>query len=293
MPYHRKGLGERVSDGVIVLTMWLALAVTLYPFLYIISMSISDPVNVVNKSVWLLPKGLSGEAYVRVFANPDLWQSYGNTVFYTVAGTALNVALTIMAAYPLSIRNFIIRKPMMIFIVLTMFFTGGLVPMFILVQELGIYNTRWAILLPTAISAFNVIIARTFFQGIPEGLHESAKLDGANDAVILVRIVLPLCKPILAVLTLFYAVSHWNSFMPALLYLSDSSLQPLSLYLIKVLIQNDTNMLEGMMEQSARSLYAVQIKYAIIVVAVLPIVVIYPFLQKYFVKGVLIGSLKE
>lgn len=293
MPVHQKTIGEKCSDAVIGLSMIFVLAITLYPFLYIFSMSISSPVNVVNKSVWLFPKGFSLAAYKQVFDNPNLWLSYYNTVYYTAVGTFLNVALTLMAAYPLSIRTFFIRKPMMLYIIVTMFFSGGLIPMFILVQDLGIYNTRWAILLPTAISTFNVIIARTFFQNIPEGLYESAKLDGANDATILVRIVLPLSKPIIAVLTLFYAVSHWNSFMPALLYLSDARLHPLSLYLIKVLIENNTEMLEGMMEQSTRSLYAVQIKYAIIIVAVLPIVVIYPFLQRYFVKGVMIGSLKE
>lgn len=293
MTVHRKTMGERASDAFIILCMIVVVIVTLYPFVYIFSMSISDPINVINKSVWLFPKGFSLDAYQEVFKNPNLWRSYYNTVFYTVFGTLLNIVLTILLAYPLARRTFFLRKQIMIFIVITMFFSGGLVPMFILIQDLGIYNTRWAILLPTAISAFNVIITRTFFQSIPEALHESAKLDGANDLSILFRIIIPLSKPIIAVLSLFYAVTHWNSFLPALLYLPDPKLQPLSLYLIKIIIQNNTEMLEDMVDQASRNMFSVQIKYAIIIVAVLPIVTIYPFLQKYFVKGVMIGSLKE
>jgi putative aldouronate transport system permease protein len=293
MTYRRKSAGDVVTDVVVWLSMIIVLVITLYPFVYIISMSISGQEHVLNKSIWLYPKSISFHAYRQVFANPNLWQSYSNTIFYTVCGTLINVAMTVMAAYPLSRPKFVVKKFFMLMIVITMFFSGGLVPLFILIQNLGLYNTRWALLLPGAISAFNVIIARTFFQTIPESLHESAKLDGANDASVLTRIVLPLSKPILAVLTLFYAVGHWNSYLPALMYLSDSRLHPLSVYLIKVLIENNTQMLEGMMEQSTRSIYAIQIKYAIIVVAVLPIVVIYPFLQKYFVTGVMIGSLKE
>ena len=293
MSYRRRSASEWTLDVFVLLTMLFVLVITLYPFAYIISMSISGQEHVLNKSVWLYPKDISLHAYKQVFSNPNLWQSYYNTIFYTVFGTLINVAMTVMAAYPLSRPKFVAKKFFMIMIVITMFFSGGLVPLFILIQNLGLYNTRWAILLPGAISAFNVIIARTFLQTIPESLHESAKLDGANDADILARIVLPLSKPILAVLSLFYAVGHWNSYLPALMYLSDSKLHPLSVYLIKVLIENNTQMLEGMMEQATRSIYAIQIKYAIIVVAVLPIVVIYPFLQKYFVKGVLIGSLKS
>jgi len=273
--------------------MWVVVAVTLYPFLYVVSMSISDPVYVIQKTIWLLPKGFSLKAYEKVFENPDVWTAYLNTIFYTVAGTAINVVMTMLGAYPLSRKSFFARKQVMIFIVITMFFSGGLIPMFLLVQNLGLYNTRWAILLPGAVSAFLIIVTRTFFQSIPEHLHESAKLDGAGEFSILWRIVAPLSMPIIAVLTLFYAVGQWNSFFPALLYLPDVRLQPLSLYLIKVLIQNSTTMMEDMASQSDRSMYVVQLKYSLIIVAILPILAVYPFLQKYFVKGVMIGSLKE
>ncbi|WP_127583590.1 carbohydrate ABC transporter permease [Paenibacillus koleovorans] len=289
----RKSWSDRVADLAIYSAMWGVIAITLYPFLYIISMSLSEPIHVVEQSVWLFPKGFSLEAYARVFDNEQVWKSYYNTVFYTAAGTALNVAMTTLAAYPLARRSFSLRRPIMVFIVITMFFGGGIIPTFILIQELGIYNTRWAILLPSAVSAFLIIIARTFFQTIPESLHESAKLDGANDLAILYRIVLPLSQPILAVLTLFYAVNHWNSFFPAMMYLPDKALQPLSLYLIKILVQNQEIMVEGVLDSYDRTLYAVQLKYALIVITVLPIMAVYPFLQKYFVQGVMIGSLKE
>jgi putative aldouronate transport system permease protein len=289
----RKSVGERIGDGIIYAVMWVVVAVTLYPFLYVVSMSISDPVYVIQKTIWLLPKGFSLKAYEKVFENPDVWTAYLNTIFYTVAGTAINVVMTMLGAYPLSRKSFFARKQVMIFIVITMFFSGGLIPMFLLVQNLGLYNTRWAILLPGAVSAFLIIVTRTFFQSIPEHLHESAKLDGAGEFSILWRIVAPLSMPIIAVLTLFYAVGQWNSFFPALLYLPDVRLQPLSLYLIKVLIQNSTTMMEDMANQSDRSMYVVQLKYSLIIVAILPILAVYPFLQKYFVKGVMIGSLKE
>jgi len=289
----KKSAGERIGDGIIYAIMWIVVAVTLYPFLYVVSMSISDPVYVIQKTIWLLPKGFSLKAYEKVFENPDVWTAYLNTIFYTAAGTAINVIMTMLGAYPLSRKSFFARKQVMIFIVITMFFSGGLIPMFLLVQNLGLYNTRWAILLPGAVSAFLIIVTRTFFQSIPENLHESAKLDGTGEFSILWRIVAPLSMPIIAVLTLFYAVGQWNSFFPALLYLPDVRLQPLSLYLIKVLIQNSTTMMEDMANQSDRSMYVVQLKYSLIIVAILPILVVYPFLQKYFVKGVMIGSLKE
>ena len=221
---YRKSASDWALDVFVLFTMIFVLVITLYPFIYIISMSISGQEHVLNKSIWLYPKDISLHAYRQVFANPNLWQSYYNTIFYTVVGTLINVVLTVMMAYPLSRPKFVAKKFLMLMIVVTMFFSGGLVPLFILIQNLGLYNTRWALLLPGAVGAFYVIIARTFFQSIPESLHESAKLDGAHDADILTRIVLPLSKPILAVL---------------------------------------------------------------------PIVVIYPFLQKYFVTGVMIGSLKE
>jgi putative aldouronate transport system permease protein len=288
-----KTWGERTMNTGIYMVMWFVIAITLYPFIFVFSMSISEPIYVIEQSIWLLPKGFSTEAYARVFENPDVWRAYSNTLFYTIAGTLINVMMTTLGAYPLARPAFFIRKQIMMFIVFTMFFGGGIIPLFILIQELGLYDTRWAIILPGAVSAFYIIIARTFFMSIPESLHESAKLDGANDLTIFGRIILPLSKPIMAVLTLFYAVQHWNSFFPAMMYLPNKDLQPLSLYLMKILVQNQGAMVENMLDSFDRTLYAVQLKYALIIITVLPIITIYPFLQKYFVKGVMLGSLKE
>lgn len=289
----KKSAGDKITDGLIVALMWIVMAITLYPFIYVLSMSISNPIYVIDRSVWLYPKGFSLKAYEKVFENPDIWRAYFNTVFYTVVGTSLNIIMTVLGAYPLARKSFFARKQVMLFIVVTMFFSGGLIPLFILIQNLGIYNTRWAVILPGLVSAFLIIITRTFFQSIPESLHESAKLDGAGEFKTLTRIVIPLSMPIIAVLALFYAVGHWNSFLPAMMYLPDARLQPLSLYLVKVLIQNSANMLEGMVDQYDRAMFTVQLKFSMIIVAVVPILAVYPFLQKYFVKGVMIGSLKE
>ncbi|MBP1990749.1 carbohydrate ABC transporter permease [Paenibacillus eucommiae] len=289
----KRPLSHIISDGLIVAVMWFVIVLTLYPFIYVLSMSISDPQYVVEDVIWLFPKGFSLESYARVFDNPDIWTAYGNTLFYAGVGTLLNILFTVLAAYPLSRRTFSLRTPIIILVTITMFFGGGLIPNFLLIKELGLYNTRWAILLPGLTSAFYIIITRTFFQSIPESLQESARIDGANDIGILMRIILPLSQPILAVLALFYAVGHWNSYFTAMIYLPDVKLQPVSLYLVKVLVQDQQSMMEGMMNQYDRALISVQLKYSMIIVTILPILFIYPFLQKYFVKGVMIGSLKE
>lgn len=272
--------------------MLLVIVVCLYPLVYVLSMSISDPLAAARREVWLLPKGFSVSSYQIIFENQQVWRSYYNTIYYTVFGTIINVVMTIILAYPLSRRNFFLRNPISIMVTFTMFFGGGLVPSFILINQLGLYNTRWAILIPSAISAYNMIIAKTFFQSIPESLVESAKLDGASDLRILFSIVFPLSMPIISVLVLYYAVGHWNSYFPALLYLNDADLQPLQLYLRRILIEN-TGELSGDMAISVdKSLAAMQLKYSIIIVSTLPILCIYPFLQKYFVKGVMIGAIK-
>ncbi|MDF2671427.1 MAG: sugar transporter permease [Paenibacillus sp.] len=289
----RKNATEKTVDVLILLFMLFIIFITLYPFVYVFSMSISDPKNVINNSVWLFPKGFSVEAYRKVFDNPDVWRAYYNTLFYTIVGTAVNVTMTMLAAYPLSRKTFFLRNQIMVLIVITMFFSGGLIPTFLLIKNIGLYDTRWALILPAAVGAYFIIIARTFLQSLPESLMESARIDGANDLYILYKIVVPLSMPIIAVLSLFYAVGHWNSYFSAMLYLSDPKLHPMSLYLVKILIQDSDTMVKEMAQDINRTMYSIQIKYALIIVTVLPILFVYPFLQKYFVKGVLIGSLKE
>lgn len=279
-------------DSFIVLFMLLVVVICLYPLLYVLSMSISDPLAAARREVWLLPKGFSLSSYGIIFENQQVWNSYYNTVFYTVFGTVINVVMTILLAYPLSRRTFFLRNPISMMVTFTMFFGGGLIPSFILINNLGMYNTRWAILIPGAISAYNMIIAKTFFQGIPESLIESAKLDGATDLRVLFSIVFPLSMPIISVLILYYAVGHWNSYFPALLYLNDAALQPLQLYLRRILIENTGELSSDMAISVDKSLAAMQLKYSIIIVSTLPILCIYPFLQKYFVNGVMIGAIK-
>lgn len=283
-----------VFDSFNNIFLFLITVITLYPFVYIMSMSISDPQAVLAQQIWLLPKGFSLGSYKLVFENAQIWQAYFNTIWYTVIGTSVNVMLTIMAAYALSRKEFFAKNLIMIFIAVTMFFSGGMIPTFLLVNKLGLYNTRWAMIIPGAVSAWNLIIARTYFQAsIPDSLVEAAKIDGGTDIGILFKVVLPLSLPIVAVLTIFYAVGHWNAWFDALLYLSDARLHPLQLFLRKILLMNSPDMMQGMDDAFERVAYAVQLKYASIMVATLPLLCIYPFMQKYFVTGVMLGAIKE
>lgn len=283
-----------VVDAVVYVGVAFAFVITLYPFVFVLSMSISDPVAVVRREVFLLPKGFSLDAYRTVLNDPVVLRSYYNTIWYTGVGTTLNVVFTMMAAYPLSKRNFSARRVLMFLFVLTMFFSGGLIPMFVLVVKLGLYATRWAIVIPPLIATFNLIICRTFFQGLPEDLFECARIEGAGEWRIVYKIVAPLSKPIIAVLVLLYGVDHWNGFFPALLYLPKADLQPIQLYLRRVLIQASPEAVQQFETGEAGEgiMAMVQIKFAVMIVAVLPILLLYPFLQRYFVKGMLIGALK-
>lgn len=286
------------NDMPFLLLVWIVLAlavvVTLYPFVYVISMSLSSLEAVAAQKVKLLPVGFSLDSYKLVFSNPDLLRSYYNTIWYTVVGTVLSVAVTILGAYPLSRRELIWRKPFMLAIIVTMYFSGGMIPGFLLVKNLGLLDTRWAIVIPPLVSAFNMIVCKTFFESTNESVIESAKLDGCNDIGILWRIVLPVSMPIVAVMALFYAVDRWNSYFSALLYLRDSKLYPLQIYLMNTLIQdNDSSAMQTVEDAAKRAMMAAQIKYALIIVSTLPILFVYPFVQKYFVKGVMLGSVKE
>ena len=290
---NRRSIVEWIADTIIVLLVLFAIIITLYPFLYVFSMSISDPLPVMRQEVRLFPKGFSTAAYQLVIQNDTIWQSYYNTIWYTVVGTCINVILTMFAAYTLSIKEFFLRVPILMMITFTMFFSGGMIPMFILINQLGLYNTRWAMVLPGAVGAWYIIITRTFLNStIPDSLRESAKIDGANDIIILFRIIIPLCMPILSVLILFYAVGHWNSFFNALLYLPSGRLHPLQIFLRRILIFASDELTDDASYGLERSAAVIQLRYAAIMITVLPILFVYPFLQKYFIKGILIGSVK-
>lgn len=291
----RKSPGEIAFQIANAIFMLLMIMVTLYPFIYVILSSVSDSRELMSHTgVLLAPKGLTLDAYVMVFKNPNIIGGYVNTLFIVVAGTVLNLFMTCLGAYVLSRKGISWTKFLMLGITFTMFFSGGLIPMYLLVNNwLHLGNSLLAVIIPGMISTWNLIILRTSFGSVPDSLIESAWLDGANDITILFRIVVPLSLPVMAVMILFYGVGHWNSWFGAMIYLRDRNLFPLQLILREILIQNSTNYMSG--DASAGDVEAVgeSIKYATIVVATLPILAVYPFLQKYFVKGVMIGSIKE
>lgn len=273
----------------------MAVIITLYPFIYVLSISMSSVEAIDKKLVTLFPVDLSFDGYAMVLQYGDLWRSYYNTIWYTVVGTALNIIATCLAAYPLSRRSFFLRRKLNFYIAFTMYFSGGLIPLYMIITELGLYNTRWAMILPVLVSTFNVMILRSAFENIPNEIFESASIDGAKDFTLLFRMAIPLTKPTLAVLTLYYAVNHWNDFFNALLYLSNPDLQPLQIFLRRVLIMASPEVLQKMGGDTAASSLAVstlQVRYVSIVVSILPIISIYPFIQKYFVRGITLGAVK-
>lgn len=292
MKSRKISIGSLLFDAVIHIFAFFVLVITLYPFIYVLSMSVSDPLSVIRQEIWLLPKGFNLGTYKLVAENRMLWIAYYNTIWYAVIGTVLSMIFTLTMAYPLSQKSFILRRPMMLLTTFTMFFSGGMIPLFILVSKLKLYDTRWAIVLPALVSTWNLFVTRTFFEGIPESLIESCKLDGATDIQVFISIILPLSMPIVAVMGLFYAVGYWNSYFSALLYLPNVKLQPLQLFLMKILIQ-DAEILAGDTQLGLeRSVQVSQLKYAAIVITALPIIMVYPFIQKHFVKGVMIGAIK-
>ncbi|AIQ24143.1 carbohydrate ABC transporter permease [Paenibacillus sp. FSL E2-8871] len=289
----RVSLGEHIFRVCNTLFLSALMIVTVYPILYVAFASFSEPaLMMAHKGILWKPLGFSLETYEAVFSNPMILLGYRNTLFIVIVGVALNLLLTSFAAYALSRKTLQYRKQLTLFIVFTMFFSGGLIPFYLLVRGLGITDTLWALILPTAISAFNLIIMRTSFEAVPDALEESAKIDGANDFGILFRIFLPLCKPVLAVVGLYYGVSHWNSWFNAMIFLQDRSLYPLQLILREILIIGEANSMAEGASQDEIIILGETLKYATIMVATLPIFLVYPLLQKYFVKGALIGAIK-
>lgn len=262
--------------------------------LYVLLASISSPTELSKHSGLLLyPIGINFGAYTMVFANPDISTGYLNTLFYVFVGTILNVILTVMGAYVLSRKWLKIRNFLMFLIVFTMFVNGGLIPSFLLIKGIGLYDTRWALLIPGVVSTWNLIMTRTYFNTIPPSLEESAKIDGANDFIILFRIMVPLAVPIIAVITLYYAVGHWNSWFSASIYLQNKQLFPLQLFLREILVNNNTSTLMSGVSTIDKEPISDNIKYATIVASTLPVLLLYPFLQRYFVNGIMIGAVKE
>ncbi|MCQ6560661.1 carbohydrate ABC transporter permease [Paenibacillus mendelii] len=276
--------------------LFLILLVVLYPLVYVVSASFSSPSAVVTGKVWLFPVEPSLAGYKAVFSNKSIMTGYANTLFYTIAGTMLNVILTIAAAYPLARRDFKPRNVIMMIFAFTMFFGGGIIPTYILIKNLGLIDTRWVMILPQALSVFNIIITRTFFQNTPSELLEASQIDGCSDMRYLISVLLPLSKPIIAVMALFYSVMHWNAFFDALLYLNSDNLRPLQLVLREILVVNsiDVSMMQNVNieELAARQGLSELLKYSLIIIASVPLLLFYPFIQRFFVKGVMIGAIK-
>lgn len=285
--------GERLFNVVVSALAAVIIVIVLYPLLFVISASVSDPARVLGGEVWLLPKGVTVEAYTDIFHNKEVWLGYRNTIVYTVVGTVINIIMTILAAYPLSRPDLPGRKILMLFITLTMFFSGGLIPTYLLVKDLGMVDTMWSLIIPGAISTYNLIVMRTYFQSsIPWEIQEAAHIDGCSNWRMLLNIIMPLSKPILAVMILFYAVAHWNSFFNALIYMRDESHYPLQLVLREILMFSQSAAADGTVGLEDKILLAESIKYAVIIVSSLPVWIMYPFVQRHFVKGVMIGSIK-
>lgn len=284
---------SKVFDAVVNIYLLLCILLVVYPIIFVVSSSLSSAEAIMSGSVWLWPVDINIEGYKAVFSNESIWNGYLNTIIYTGLGTAINIILTLMLAYPLSRKDFIGGKLIMMLVTFTMIFNGGIIPTYLVVKNLGMINTVWAMVIPTGLTAYNTIITRTFLrQNIPDELFEAAKIDGCTNIRFITSIVLPLSKSIIAVIGLFYAVMHWNSYFKALIYLRDEMKYPLQLVLRQILIQNQTNEMMDVASQSKGEYLEALLKYGVIVVSIVPMLIVYPFVQKYFVKGVMVGSLK-
>ncbi|MBO7742911.1 carbohydrate ABC transporter permease [Paenibacillus sp. MWE-103] len=287
------GFVDRAFDVAIYAVLLLLVVATLYPLLYVLFASFSDAGRlIVYKGILWKPLGFSLEAYKSVLANPGIAIGYRNTLFIVVAGVLVNLFMTALGAYVLSRKNVLWNNVFMFIIVFTMFFGGGLIPLYLIVKGVGLLDSLWSTIVPFAVSTFNLIIMRTAFMGIPDSLEESAKIDGANHFTILFRIIIPLSMPVIAVMILYYAVDKWNGWFYASVFIKSRELFPLQLVLREILIANATDSMSAGASAGDRFQIGETIKYATIMVATVPILCVYPFVQRFFVKGVMVGSLK-
>lgn len=288
--------GDKIFTVINYIMLSIVLLIVAYPLIYIISCSFSAPAAVTSGRVWLFPVDFSLIGYETVFKHERIMPSFMNSVIITVLGTIINLAATLMAAYPLARKSLYGRGLITGLFTFTMLFSGGLIPSFLIVKKMGMYNSYWALWLPGAVSVYNMVVARTFFQtNIPDELYEAGDLDGCSDIMFMLRIALPLSMPIVAVLIMFYAVGHWNSYFSAMIYLDDKLKYPLQIELRNILIKNrmdDTRMMQDADVMLRKQGLAELLKYSLIVVSTTPMMLIYPFAQKHFIKGMMIGALK-
>lgn len=290
----RKKKKIEVFDVIVHIIAAFLMLVVLYPLILVLSNSVSDPGLVASGQVLLFPKGINLEGYKAVFQDKNIMTGYANTIFYTFFGTLINLLVTVPAGYALTKRTLPGGKIFMILYMITMYFSGGMIPTFLVVNSMGLYNTRWVLLILGAFSTYNCIICRSFFDSFPKELEEAAEIDGYSSMEIFVKIVLPLSKALLGVMVLYFAVGHWNSYFNALIYIRDDGMQPLQVFLRRILILAQTSQEMEMADDFVESMAAREalLRYSTIVVSSLPLLIVYPFLQKYFDKGVMIGSVK-
>ena len=291
----KQSSADVVFDGINYFFLSVMLLVVAYPLYFIVIASFSNPEAVNSGNVWFWPKQITFEGYQRIFKDPLIFTAYKNTVIYATLGTVINVILTMMAAYPLAQKSFSGKKAILGFLMVTMYFNGGLIPTYLLVKDLGLVNNWIVMILLGAVSVWNIIIAKTFLQNnIPADLYEAAFIDGCSHMTFFIKIVIPLSKSIIAVLILYYGVGHWNDFMKALIYLRSEQLYPLQLVLRSIFnsVQTQDQMMGDVLGQFDKQRLGDLIKYGMIIVASVPVLALYPFLQKYFVQGIMIGSLK-
>lgn len=289
----RRSTGEKIFDAFNIIFMILVIFITVYPFYYVICASLSETAQLLtHRGLLFKPLNTTFGAYKLTFSYPMVRSGYKNTLFVIAVGVPINMILTIICAYVMAAEDVLYKNFIIAFIMFTMFFSGGLVPNFLNIRSLGLYNSLWALILPGAISVYNAIIIKTAIEGVPDSLSEAAYIDGANDIIILFKVIVPLIVPTLAVITLYYTVGHWNAWFSAVLYLKDNTKLPIQAVMRAILIENKSVTTKAVADDGSLDRFAETIKYALIVVGTVPILVSYPFIQRYFVEGVMIGAVK-
>ncbi len=289
----RRTIGEKIFDSLNVIVLLVACVSVVVPIAHVIASSLSSPQAIIHSKVSLWPVGFNLDNYETVMRNDKFWRAFGVSVFVVIVGTLLNLAMTVYTAYPLSKSYLRGRNALLMYIVITMIFYPPMIPLYLVVKEVGLINTVWALIIPAALSQFNMLICLTFFRSLPEELFESARMDGLSEYRMITRIAVPLSMPIMVTLGLFYAVSHWNNYVASLLYITKEALRPLQLYMYYIVARNEMSDLMSVVNEVTLTTSPQGLQMATIMVATIPIVLIYPFIQKHFVKGALLGSIKE
>ena len=292
----RRSTGDKIADAILNVVMFLMLCFILYPLLNMFSISLSNEYAVLRADVTFYPIGFNPQAYDLIFKNQDLWRSFGNSIYIAGVGCVLSLVGLCIAAYPLAFGDFYGKRAYSLFILFTMWFNGGIIPQFLTIRELGLYNTHWALILNMLLSAYNIVIVRSYFQSIPTSIVESARIDGANDFLILFKLIIPLSKPVLATVAMWIIVGHWNDYLNPLMFLSDRENYTLQMILKELVLNAESSIhnisMTGSKQTSGAVALGQQTRNAVLVVAMVPMLIVFPFVQRYFVSGVMLGSVK-